>query len=241
MQISMDQIDEFLDERQKSWCVHCGGWIADLPNNRDHAPSKSLLVEPYPPNLPVVRVCVPCNSSFSRDEEYLAAFLGVVLSGSTEAAAQSNPVARRVLEGSKSLRKRIERCKSEYKTIGGETRVLWKPEQERIDRVVVKNARGHAFFEYGEPMLSEPDSVWSAPLTALSAGERAQFEDADAGAVWPEVGSRMLTRAVTGQDLWDGWVMVQEGIYRYAVIQADCMLVRSVLFEYLATEVHWAI
>lgn len=50
----------------------------------------------------------------------------------------------------------------------------------------------------------------------------------------------MLTRVVTGQDLRNGWVMVQAGVYRYVVLQDDGLLVRSVLHEYLATEVHWA-
>jgi hypothetical protein len=88
-------------------------------------------------------------------------------------------------------------------------------------------------------MLSEPDSVWFMPLEALTAEERQEFENAGFGAVWPEVVSRMLTRSVTGQDLSDGWVVVQEGVYRYAVMQVDGLLVRSVLSEYLAAEVHW--
>lgn len=86
-------------------------------------------------------------------------------------------------------------------------------------------------------MLSEPDRVWFTPLQALSAEQRADFENADCGS-WPEVGSRMLTRAVTGQDLSEGWVVVQEGVYRCAVMEADG-LVRSVLHEFLATTVHW--
>ncbi len=49
----------------------------------------------------------------------------------------------------------------------------------------------------------------------------------------------MMTRMLTSQNLSDGWVIVQDGIYRYAVIQLDGLLVRSVILEYLATEVHW--
>ena len=38
----------------------------------------------------------------------------------------------------------------------------------------------------------------------------------------------------------DGWQDVQEGVYRYAVIPtAGQVLVRSVAYEYLATEVLW--
>ena len=49
----------------------------------------------------------------------------------------------------------------------------------------------------------------------------------------------MMTRVMTGQDLCDGWVVVQDDVYRYGVAQCGVMLVRSVLFEYLATEVYW--
>lgn len=88
-------------------------------------------------------------------------------------------------------------------------------------------------------MLRKPDYVWSAPLQALTPTELEEFDAIDMGTGWPEVGSRMLTRAITGQDLLDAWVVVQEGVYRYAVAQHGVMLVRSVVWEYLATEVYW--
>ena len=56
----------------------------------------------------------------------------------------------------------------------------------------------------------------------------------------PELGSRMLWRVLTGQGLSHGWVIVQDGIYRYAVAQVGVMLVRTVLLEYLATKVYWS-
>lgn len=235
----MEEIEEFVDERQKAWCVHCSGPIAALKTNRDHVPSRGLLAKPYPANLPVIPVCAACNNGFSLDEEYLAAFLGAVLAGSTDPGRQTNSSAGRILERNASLKARIERAKTEYKMVGGETRLVWTPEQERIKRVVVKNARGHVFFEYGEPMLAEPDLVWAAPLEALTATQRADFENVDIGQGWPEVGSRMMTRVMTGQDLSGAWVIVQDGIYRYAVAQQGTMLVRSVLQDYLATEVYW--
>jgi hypothetical protein len=236
----MRRIEEFVDGRQKSWCIHCGGWIAGLETNVDHVPSKSLLLEPYPAELPAVRVCKACNSGFSLDEEYLIAFLGSVLAGTTEPERQSNPRAARILRRSSKLRARIESARQECVTQGGETRLVWTPEWERVDRVVLKNARGHAYFEYGEPMLDAPAYVRSLPLEALTAEQRAEFENVELGPGWPEVGSRMMTRVVTGQDLAGGWVVVQDGVYRYAVAQDGGMLVRSVLFEYLGTEVRWS-
>ena len=236
----MDQIEEFVDERQKSWCIHCGGWITELDTNRDHVPSKSLLREPYPANLPVVEVCTACNEGFSLDEEYLVVFLNCVLAGSTDPLQQRNSRVERILKNNSKLRARIDGSRKEYRTLGGETRSVWTPEQERVNRVIVKNARGHALFEYGEPMLRKPQSVWSAPLETLTTEQRAAFETIEMGGGWPEVGSRMLTRVVTGQDLSGSWVIVQDGIYRYAVAQQGVILVRSVIFEYLATETFWS-
>ncbi len=92
-------------------------------------------------------------------------------------------------------------------------------------------------------MLAEPEHVWAVPLEAMTTAEREVFEDGESkGALvgWPEVGSRMMTRVVTGQDLCDGWVVVQDGVYRYCVEQYGAMRVRTVLFEYLATEVSWS-
>ena len=236
----MDKIEEFVDERQQSWCIHCGAWIVGVAANEDHVPSKGLLRKPRPANLPVVRICTDCNHGFSADEEYLFLFLNCVLAGSTDPETQEDPKVRRALQRHNKLRARIERSKTEYRTIGGETRYIWTPETERINRVVVKNARGHVFYEYGDPMLTEPDQVWAMPLELLPVAQRDAFENIHGGeAGWPEVGSRMMTRLMTGQDLRDGWVVVQDGIYRYSVAQPGGNLVRSVLYDYLATEVCW--
>lgn len=236
----MEQIKEFVDERQKSCCIHCGEGISTARTNRDHVPSKSLLLKPYPDNLPVVEICAVCNTGFSLDEEYLAAFLGAVLTGSTDPDRQRMPPAERVFRQNESLKTRIERSRREYQTQTGETRVLWEPEWSRVNRVITKNARGHAFFEYGEPMLDDPRHVYAAPLETLTNEQREAFEAVPTGSGWPEVGSRMLTRVVTGQDLDGSWVVVQDGVYRYAVTQDGGILVRSVIHEYLATEVYWS-
>lgn len=239
----MDQIREFVDDRQKAWCIQCGDQVADVDTNRDHVPSKALLRKPYPENLPVVDTCVACNEGFSPDEEYLRLFLHCVLIGSTDPERHSDAKIARALQRHKKLRARIERSKTEYRTIGGETRCVWKPERERVERIVVKNARGHVFYEYGEPMLGGATRVWTLPLTVMSASEREEFEydgvvEELAGS--PEVGSRMMTRALTGQDMRDGWVIVQDGVYRFRVQQRCGIVVRSVLSEYFATEVHWS-
>lgn len=236
----MDEIQEFVDDRQKTWCIHCARQLADVTRSRDHVPTKTLLHPPYPPNLPIVVICHECNQSFSHDEQYLVAFLSTVLAGSSKPDAQANPNAQRILRYNQVLQAAIEASRIEQMTLDRKTELSWRPDQTRIKRVVLKNARGHAFFEYGEPMLDDPAAISFAPLVAMKPADREQFEALPSSGVWPEVGSRMMTRVMTGQDLDGSWVVLQDGIYRYGVTQADGgLLVRSVLYEYLATEVFW--
>lgn len=235
----MKAIFEFSDDRLKSWCVHCGRWLSNVETNVDHIPSKSFLADPWPDNIPTIPVCRGCNSSFSRDEAYMVAFLSSAMAGTTDPEKQVIPSAKRILEKSQPLRAEITRCAS-YTTIGGEERLVWKPDIERVKNVVIKNARGHAFFEIGEPIMHAPASVGIVPLASLTPEQRDQFEETGWGGSWPEVGSRMMTRMVTGQDLTEhGWVVVQEGVYRYSVAQTGLMTVKSVMYEYLGTEVYW--
>ena len=234
----MEEIEEFTDERQKGWCIHCGSSILTVSRNWDHVPTKGLLDRPLPQHVPQVEVCSRCNSSFSLDEEYFITFLSCVLSGSTAAEAQSNPRIQRALARNPALVARLDAAKQSFTTYGGEEKIIWQPESERINKIAVKNARGHAFFEFGEPMLDEPAYVWTMPLASLNERQRAEFENVEASC-WPEVGSRMMTRMASGADLDEGWVIVQDDVYRYVVVQEGTLLVRSVIRNYLATEVFW--
>ena len=234
----MEQIREYTDERLKGSCIHCGG-TAD--RSRDHVPSKALLYKPYPTNLPTVATCRGCNSGFASDEEYTAAFMSVVLSGSTEPDRQQGTKGREILHRSRGLRQMIESSKREFRSICGEIRTLWTPEVERFENVMVKNARGHVYFEFGEPKYDGPTYTMVWPLDGFTVEERVGFETVEMGLGSPEVGSRMLTRMVGGHDLVNGWITVQEGEYRYAVTQSptDALIVKIVVAEYLATEVAW--
>lgn len=213
--------------------------MASTKTNWDHVPSKILLNRPLPPHTPQVEVCSPCNNNFSRDEEYFAVFLSCVLSGTTEPSGQRDPKFQRALTRNPNLLSRIESSRKTFMTAEGKARTIWEPENDRINKIILKNARGHAYYEFGEPMLSEPDYVWSAPLESMNENQRVQFEYV-AQSAWPEVGSRMMSRYLTGDDIVDGWVIVQNDVYRYTVFQEGTILVRSVIRNYLATEVFWS-
>lgn len=235
----MQNIFDFSDERQKARCLHCTRTLGGVTTNSDHAPTKSLLRLPHPANLPLIQVCADCNNGFAKDEEYFVAFLSAAVSGSTEPDKQIHPIAARIFQKQGALRARIERAARRHTTLGGEEKVLWKPENDRIERVVLKNARGHAFYEFGEPIFEKPSHVWAMPLLSLSREEREEFEAIPFSGVFPELGSCMMTRVITGEDLDGSWICVQDDVYRYAVAQEGTMMVRSVIFEYLATEVYW--
>ena len=117
--------------------------------------------------------------------------------------------------------------------------ILWIPEVERIARVIVKNARGHFFLELGQSLSGPPSQVKIVPLTLMSNRQRTQFENPDGEyyAVLPELGTRLMQRMFTGECGPGGWIVVQEGVYRYAVSEPPS--VRIVLGEYLAAEVMW--
>ena len=76
----MQQLRCYGDDRNKGFCVHCGGGPTETV---DHVPSKVLLDEPYPENLMAAPACRECNNGLSLDEEYLACLLECVIAGDT--------------------------------------------------------------------------------------------------------------------------------------------------------------
>ncbi len=123
----------------------------------------------------------------------------------------------------------------------GTDQIVWQPDFARINRIILKNARGHVFNELGFPVIEEPEAVWTQPLQTLGNERLQEFLDLGQGglAFWPEVGSRLFQRACTGADMVDGWIVVAPGIYRFAVMQTGGVTVRSIIREYLATAVVW--
>lgn len=226
----MLQLSDFGDERNKGWCVYCCG----PEETRDHVPSRVLLDEPYPENLPVLASCGRCNNSFSLDEEYLACLIECARTGSVEQAGAARPKVGSALARKPALLARLAASRSQ----DGDS-IRWQPEESRVRNVLLKLARGHIAFEQNEPRLDEPDSVSVAPLCVMDENARAAFESSpDTAGGWPEVGSRAMHRLLVGDDESLPWVVVQPGRYRYLVAN-ESPLVRIVVAEYLAAEVVW--
>lgn len=239
----MEQIPSYADERLNDEldgrCLYCerglseGGGLAV-----DHTPSKALLRKPYPENLPTVDACAECNNGFSGDEQYVRVFLACVLVSSADPAAQTDKSVQSAL--ARDARLHAEVVAAMRETLPSEP-TMWEPDQKRLSTVLVKNARGHLWYEHAEHRPQQPTVAYAA-LEALTDERREAFENpSDVNIeVLPEVGSRALQRVFSG-DAFDGWTYVQDDFYRFAIDHLDsgAVRVRSVIFEYLATEVLW--
>jgi hypothetical protein len=246
----MDNIKSYGDSRLTQWCLYCRGIIG----TREHVPSKVLLDEPYPDNLPVVGACAACNAGFSLDEEYLACLVECVLTGSAEPEVISRHKIARILSEKPALREMILRARQ---IINGT--VSFAIDYPRVRNVLLKLARGHAMFELDTPLQEGEASVEWTPLVLMDAEARVQFETPPTSSLFPEVGSRAMQRmmvvsvVLASQEdpksqlvqellLGPGWIEVQPGRYRYlaTVVDTGHVIVRMVLSEYLACEVIWS-
>lgn len=229
----MDPRHLFIDARMAGCCVYCGG----SPDSRDHSPSKVLLDDPLPPELPVVDACNHCNNSFSLDEQYLACAIETTVCGSADARDVSRPKIKRILTETGSLAARLAAAKR----LDHRGAAIWDVELDRVRRVILKLARGHVAHELGLLKLEEPEAVSIAPFVEMSTEEKREFEltEGRAFSPWPEIGSRAFIAAVQGEPSGSPWKIVQEGRYRYRVSQADGDFVHVVLSEYLACQIGW--
>ena len=228
----MDQVPFYGDKRNLGFCVHCGGPDETV----DHVPSKVFLEEPYPTNLMASPACRTCNNGFSADEEDLACLLECVVVGEAD-LKRLRPKVARILGRSPGLLARLQQARSD---VGGSP--IWAVYNDRARKVVLKLARCHAAFELNEPQIEEPAFVNFKPLPLLADKERAAFEGQGGElALWPEVGSRAMQRLfVLGNDVFsEGWLVVQDGNYRFRVCKSPGVVVKMVIREYLACEVGW--
>jgi len=242
----MDQMRDYADDRLIHGCIHCN---TGFEETRDHIPSKILLDPPYPVNLPVVPACFACNNSFAPDEEYLACLIECAIAGSTDPNQIQRPRVAHILRRSPALRSQIESAKS---IIDGQ--IYFTAEEERVNAVILKLARGHTAFELSLPMRREPVSIMWWPVALMTEQEKETFDVADITNFFGEVGSRGMQRLQVAQVklqsqagetinvnlLVNDWINVQDGRYRYqAIHNNNGIQIKIVIAEFLACEVIW--
>lgn len=230
----MIQTPTYGDERVLAYCTFCGDGRTET---RDHCPSRVLLDEPFPENLPVVPSCRRCNARFSQDEEYLACLISCVLAGTTVPSKIFRPKIQRILSGSPALRARIEASRVE-----SDGKIIFNPEQQRVSTVITKLAQGHALYELHEPQLDQPKSVAIRAFNCMTEAEIEAFESpcSEGVNVWPEVGSRAIQHLLLiGTSPEYPWHNVQTGMYRFHASVDAGVSIRIVIQEYLACHVRW--
>lgn len=241
----MIKLNSFADSRLIRGCIFCGG----RAETRDHIPSKCLLDRPYPENLVIVGCCYECNQSFSSDEEYFACFIECVSCGSTDPVQLNRISISKTLQNSPNLRKRIEES---IVKIDGKS--VFTPEQDRINNVMLKLAKGHVAYELDLIKRDKPDYFWCGLLTSLPEEYRIDFNAAHVQENVGEVGSRSMQRSfVTNLSITDNngknkdisvlindWVDVQDKRYRYiAIDDKGIIIIRIVIDEFFACEIAW--
>lgn len=229
----MRQIRTFSDQRLDEMCSYCG----DTPETRDHVPSRILLDNPFPDNLPVVPCCEKCNQDFSLDEEYFACVIECILHGATDLDKLKREKIKSILSKKQQLKKRIEKS---FVFQDGET--LCKIEEDRFIKVVTKLAKGHAKYENSEPQLEEPLSLVMKPLILMTDDEAENFFASQKINKFPEVGSIALQNILVdfNSNVRTHWTTVQENNYKYSVTENfGQLIVRIVIWDYLAVEVIW--
>lgn len=222
------------DKRLDLICSYCG---VNYPDTKDHVPSKILLDEPYPENLPVVPCCSKCNRSFSLDEEYVACLLECAIHGTTSIENLTRIKIKNILSKKESLRHRIS---NSLTSINGKTHFNVDVEVGRLENVFVKLAKGHIKYENSEPVIGSPTYWRFEVLPNLPLKEREQFYACKKMDFLPEVGSRALVDLCSDNknNIYLRWQIVQPNIYHYMVI-TDPLSVRIVIWNYLAVEAVW--
>lgn len=230
----MRQIQNYGDTRQQAFCAYCGSNIA----TRDHVPPKVFLDTPYPSNLPLVSSCFDCNNHSSIDEEYTACLIERILSGSVEPCEIGREKIKRIIAEKPALASRLARAKQIT-----EQGIIFNAEIDRVHRVILKLARGHASYEINEPQIDMPRNIFAIPRPLFSDEERFLFDNpansSGTIALWPEVGSRAMQRLLTYAEESYPWIHVQKGRYRYMVDMEDRVTVKIVISEYLYCCVEW--
>jgi hypothetical protein len=220
------------DVRNQGFCVHCGG----RHETEDHIPPKLWLDDPLPENLALAPACHACNKACSSDEAYLACLLECVIAGSSDPRKLRRPKVSELLASNFKLAE-ILNVASRVE----DDKLVWSIEPVRVRKGILKLARCHAAYEFNEPRLDEPVWVTWMPLQEMSSAQRQEFEYPITPEVWPEVGSRAMSRLmVDGSAYRNGWMEVQVGNYRFMGLYDGTLRVRMVLREYLGCEVEWA-
>lgn len=222
------------EKSEENGCIYCG----QSATTREHVPSKTFLSEPFPENLPTIPACFKCNNGYSDDEKYVACFLDKLKSYVYTDYSCSKKTCQRI-EKDKLLQKTLM---EQLKVDNG--KVYFQPDEERILRILVKLARGHAGFELDHVCFDDSEiRIWYDFVFNMSEQETQSFCHIPTYDVAPEIGARgmfLIQNIGTGEaSTFANWNDVQDGQYRYQVAMngGASVTVKLVIYEFLYCQV----
>ena len=221
------------DKSVKNGCIYCG----NPATTREHVPSKAFLTEPYPENMATVPACFECNNGYSDDEKYVSCFLDVLKEAVYKDYTRRVDTNQRLAKDDR-LKKLLD---EQIITNNGE--VHYTIDENRLCRIIVKLAKGHAGFEADHICFDDTqvglkyDFVFNMSEETID-----EFEEIPQVDIAPEVGSRGCITPFVVQNIGTGeafgfmfWNHVQEGQYRYQVSYNEDggICVKIVIYEML--------
>ena len=221
------------EKSSENGCIYCGS----PATTREHVPSKAFLVEPYPENLATVPACFGCNNGFSDDEKYVSCFLDVLKEAVYKDYVRRADTVRRLAKDD-NLKKLLD---EQIITNNGEVHYAF--DEDRLCRILVKLAKGHAGFEVDHICFDDAQvSLRYGFVFNMSEEAIDEFEEIPQADIAPEVGSRGCITPFVVQNIETGeafgfmlWNDVQEDQYRYQVSYNENggICVQIVIYEML--------
>ena len=221
------------DKSREKGCIYCG----KPATTREHVPSKAFLIDPYPEDLATLPACFECNNGFSKDEEYVSCFLDVLKAAIYQNYEQRPDTVRKLKRNTKLKDLLDEQIKIE----GGQ--VHYHVDENRLCRILIKLAKGHAGFEFDHTSFDDSDiTIRYNFVFNMSEDSIRKFEEIPEMKLLPDVGSRscagpyIIQNADTGEvSLFMFWIYVHDNLYRYQVSYNDVggICVKIVIYEIL--------
>lgn len=224
------------EKGKSSGCIYC----SKPARTREHVPSKTLLIEPFPENLPTIPACFECNNGFSADEEYFICFLEVLKSkvyGNYSISEHVNGILSKKEVLYRLIESQIS-CKDAYIHLSFDI--------NRFTRIIAKLAIGHASYEYDDLNFDGATDLRFEFAPNISEKYKAEFKRPQLLNVIPEISSRFSCNACIIQNVDTGeeftlsdWIIVQEQRYSYNVSLNDSggVSVKMIILDFLYCQV----
>ena len=221
-----------IDDPGQGRCFHCEGRFSPDAMIAMRTPAEGIASDARRRSIVRVSMCRSCAMRISGDDAYLSMFI-------KQGIAKVPELGRDwIHDGQVDVFTHEEQLLVSA-TFDGMPRFISNPQYERILAVIVKNARAHVLAELGRVMPGWPDAMLVKTLPNASLAWINSFLEIDHTQTWPQAGSRLMVRMFTGENMQSGWIVVAPDSYAYTVFENGGVTVRSIIKEYLLTEISW--